>query len=123
MSKRPLPTTSSNEPNRKRSSFRFARDPSGPEVVANSTKIGQRPGGRVKPTKQNTPLASESVSVSSSTIAPLPMAQDQPLQLDDQITIDQEVAPEVLSMKAKRKKRTSTTSVSNNTPHDYDHLI
>jgi len=114
MSKRPLPSTSQSttgEPNRKKSSFRFARDPS--EVVANSTKIGQRPGGRVKQIKQNTPLAS--VSESSSTIAPQP--QDQPLQLDDQISteaIDQDIGPEVLSKKTKRKKRTNTTSVSNN---------
>jgi hypothetical protein len=72
MSKRRLPITSqtTGEPNRKRSSFRFARDPS--EVVANSTKVGRRPSGRVKQSKQNAPQASES----SSTISP----QDQPLQ-------------------------------------------
>jgi hypothetical protein len=111
MSKRPLPNTSqsTSEPNRKKSSFRFARDPS--EVVANSTRVGQKSSGRVNQTKQNIP----GPSVSSSTIAPLP--QDQLLQLDDQISIDaidQDIVPDVLSKKPKRKKRTNTTSVSNN---------
>ena len=111
MSKRPLPSTSSTgEPNRKRSSFQFARDPS--EVVANSTKVGQRASGRVKQIKQNT--LSESLSTIAAPIVPL--LQDEPLQFDDlnstdSVQVDHDIAPEVLS-KPKRKKRTNTTSVS-----------
>lgn len=106
MSKRPLPNTSTGEPYRKRSSFRFARDPS--EVVVNSTKVGQRTSGRLKQSKQNTS------SLSSSTIAAQPesLLQDQPLQLDDLDAIQVDITPEILSEKSKRKKRTNTTSVS-----------
>ena len=116
MSKRPLPSTSTGEPNHKKSSFRFARDPS--EVVANSTKVGKLPSGRIKQTSQNTVTP----SVSSSTIAPEtgPLPQDQPLNLDDPNGMDVnqvDLATEVLS-KPKRKKRTNTTSVSNASDHD-----
>jgi FtsZ-interacting cell division protein ZipA len=104
MSKRPLP--SSSETNRKKSSFRFAHDPS--EVVANSTKVGQLASGRLKQTKQNTPSTSIAPQVE-----PLPL--DQPLQDDlnstDAIQVDQDESLDVLSKKQKRKKRTNTTSV------------
>jgi hypothetical protein len=106
MSKRPLPSTSTGEPNRKKSTFRFARNPS--EVVASSTKVGKLASGRVKQTKQNTSL------VSSSTIAAqvAPLLQDEPIQIDDlnstdAVQEDRDIAPE-----PKRKKRTNTTSVS-----------
>ena len=118
MSKRPLPSTSTSEPNRKKSSFRFARNPS--EVVANSTKVGQLASGRVKQTKQNT-LASSSSTITAQ-VAPLP--QDEPILIDDLNGIDaledRDIAREALP-KPKRKKRTNTTSVSNML--NYDHLI
>ena len=115
MSKRPLPGTSTGEPNRKKSSFRFARNPS--EVVTSSTKVGQLASGRVKQTKQNTSL------VSSSTIAAqvAPLQQDEPIQIDDlnstdAVQEDCDITPE-LSPKPKRK-RTNTTSVSKMMPYD-----
>ena len=122
MSKRPLPSNSSTgEPNRKRSTFCFARNPS--EVVANSTKVGQLASGRVKRSKQNTSLASSSVIAAQV----VPQLQDEPLQLDndlnstDGVHVDHDIVPEVLS-KPKRKKRTNTTSVSKMPYHDdYDH--
>ena len=116
MSKRPLQSTSTGEPNRKRSSFRFARNPS--EVVVNSTKVGQLPSGRRKQTKQNlsTPESASSSTISADQVV---LPQDQPLHFDDlnsteAVQVDLNVASEVqvLSTKPKRKKRTNTTSVS-----------
>ena len=107
MSKRPLPSTSTGEPSRKRSTFRFARDPF--EVVANSTKVGKRANGRIKQTKQNT---SSSITMAAQAE---PLSQDQPLQIDDLDSGDAvqvDITPEILSEKSKRKKRTNTTSVS-----------
>ena len=119
MSKRPLPISPSGGP-RKKSSFRFARNPS--EVVANSSKVGQLPSGRIKQTKQTTPSVLSSSSIAGQE-EPLP--QDQPLQLEDlSITDDLQVdnmASEDLSTKPKRKKRTNTTLVSK--IHYNDHLI
>ena len=113
MSKRPLPGTSTSEP-RKKSSFRFARDPS--KVVANSAKVGQLASGRIKQTKQNIPLASSSSAIDGQEV-PLPQDPSQPLQLDDlnstdAIQVEQDIASDVLSPRPKRKKRTNTTSVS-----------
>ena len=110
MSKQPLPTTSTGEPNRKRSSFWFACDPS--EVVANSTKVGQLASGRVKQTKQNT--SSLSSSMIAAQAEPLSQLEDQPLQLDDLNSTDVQVdiTPDILSEKSKQKKKTNTTSVS-----------
>ena len=113
MSKRPLPGTSTSEP-RKKSSFRFARNPS--EVVANSAKVGQLASGRIKQTKQNIPLASSSSTIDGQEV-PLPQDPSQPLQLDDlnstdAIQVEQDIASDVLSPRPKRKKRTNTTSVS-----------
>ena len=109
MSKQPLPSTSTGEPNRKRSSFRFARNPS--EVVASSTKVGRLASGRVKQTKQNTSLSSSTITAQ---VAPL--LQDEPIQIDDlnsteAVQEDRDIAPKV-TPKPKRKKRTNTTSVS-----------
>jgi hypothetical protein len=105
MSKRP--SSSAGGPNRKKSSFRFARDPSG--VVANSTKVGQLASGRVKQTKQNM-IAGQAEPASVSQL------EDQPLQLDDPNATDavqvDMITPEILPAKSKRKKRTNTTSVS-----------
>jgi hypothetical protein len=104
MSKRP--SSSAGGPNRKKSSFRFARDPSG--VVANSTKV-QLASGRVKRTKQNMITGqAEPASVSQ--------LEDQPLQLDDPngtdaVQVDM-ITPDILPEKSKRKKRTNTTSAS-----------
>ena len=81
-------------------------------MVANSAKVGQLASGRIKQTKQNTPLA----SLSSSTIAAqeVPLPQD-PLPLDDlnsidAVQVDHDIASEVLFTKPKRK---NTTSVRN----------
>ena len=108
MSKRPSPSTSTGEPNWKRSSFQFAHDPS--ELVANSTKVGQLASGRVKQTKQNT-----TSSLSSSMIAAQfePLSQDCPPQLDDLNStgtdVQVDITPDILPEKSKRKKRTNTT--------------
>lgn len=119
MSKRQS-TSSTGEPNRKRSSFRFSRNPS--DVVANSTKVGQLASGRIKQIKQNH-ISSSSLSMIAAQAAPL--LQDEPIQLDDlnstdAVQDDRHEAPEVLP-KPKRKKRTNTTSVSK-MPYDH-HLI
>ena len=110
MSKRPLPSSSTGEPNRKKSSFRFARNHS--EVVANSTKVGQMASGRVRQTKQNTLASSSNMIVAQGA----PLLQDEPIEIDDLNSpdADQEdgdMAPEALP-KPERKKRTNTTLVS-----------